>query len=496
MADLITEFGSAVVYSFTSAQPNPLVAKVLLTVLFLLLLVIGIYFICSSITTQSSTDPRVASTNIALATATRVNQLEGFATAATAAAPATKKESFGSQARIAELVFAEAAEAAEPFAGEIVLGQATAAPAPAPKTMTAKGSLYDDLINSLAAPEQYLVNLCPLTASIGGYIGPMINGVFNPEFYVRKALRAGIRSFVLPISTYHDDNKKPPNWPYSGKPAIVCRDINGKIASLNGMTILKFCQTLVQYMNENSNQDGEPILLYLDATAGYIPDPVKDEKAYVQMTSDIASELAPLDKNRLMLLGSYGSAVGAEHQGEILTQIPLTELKGKIIIFTNFDINVATKKAYASIKPVLYHYANFIYKPVTAANIGTTTVGQAQPGARSVKLGDISGSTVNWTDQARITWYITASDPLTLLPNAGQVEKATMTGIQAIPIPFFALDTAETDPIWTTWKGYAWRLKAEGARYSKPAPIVPSSPNTTLNARVDPSLQPGQLLVK
>ena len=84
---------------------------------------------------------------------------------------------------------------------------------------------WNGIISKLAPGERYLVNLCPLTASLGGWIGGDVNkGVFYSDFYLQKALRAGIRSFVLPICTYTDDKKIPPNWPMSGDPAVVARD--------------------------------------------------------------------------------------------------------------------------------------------------------------------------------------------------------------------------------------------------------------------------------
>jgi hypothetical protein len=351
------------------------------------------------------------------------------------------------------------------------------------------------LLKNVPPEEQYLVNFAPLTASIGGYIGPIHNGVFNPEYYIPKCLRAGIRSFVLPVGVYYDDNKKPPNWPYSGKPAIVCRDSMNKIISLNGMTIEKFCQSLIKHKDSNKAQSGEPILLYIHATEN-VPDPVKNEKDYVQLTSDIAKELKVLDPTRLILLGTYGSAVGGERQSEILTQTPLSELEGKILILTNFDIKLAIKKAYASISPTLYKYTNFVYKPLTAANIGTTSISSAQPAARSIHVGDVSGSTVQWPDQSRVTWFVTAEDSPLTVPAAPAVDIVTKSGIQGIPIPFLSVDLSETREIWDLWGGYAWRLKPEENRYSKPPPIVPQNPSTKLNARVDDSLEPGQTLIK
>ena len=436
MAELFSRFTDAILVSFTSPEPNFLAARVILVVLALLVIIAVSYYIFDATIKRSQKDPLVAPSNVAI---TKTNSEASLVSKA---------------------------------------GQ---------------NSLYSTLIYSLEPSQRYLVNLCPLTASVGGYIGPLVAGVFDPEFYLMKALRAGIRSFVLPISVYQDDNKMQPNWPLSGNPAIVCRNSAGKIMSLNGMSIKKFCTLLVMHMSQNASQANEPILLYLDATPGYLPDIITDEKAYVQLTSNIANELSPLDPFRLLTVSSYGPAVGGVRQNEILTQIPLEDLKQKILIFTNFNITVGTKDTYAkTIKPLLFDYVNFVYTPVTATNIGTTSA----KSCFSIHLADTTGSLVNWSEQARISWMFVGQDDFTGVPDATTVQKATAVGIQSIPIPMFFGDATQTQALWSQWNGYAWQVKKPDARYTKPAQVVPQNPKAALNARVDDKLQPGQTLIK
>jgi hypothetical protein len=318
-----------------------------------------------------------------------------------------------------------------------------------------------------------------------------MNGVFDSEYYLRKALRAGIRSFVLPISTYYDDTKQPPSWPYSGSPAIVCRGEDGKILSLNGLSVKKFCENLLIYKTENNPQIEEPILITLHEVDGKVPDKIREEKAYVKFMSDIAKELAPLNPVRLTTLGAYGSAVGGQREMEILTQTPITDLRNKVLLFTTFDVKVALKDAYNDIQPRLYDYVNFITKPVVAENAGAASVG-----SRAIRLEDVSGSKINWTDQARTVWHSTVLDFPARLPDVQVVDAAIKTGIQSVTVPFYLVDTDKVKPIWDLWGKYAWRLKAPAARYAKPAPVVPQSPSTALNARVDSRLQPGQTMIR
>ena len=349
----------------------------------------------------------------------------------------------------------------------------------------------DSLLRRINPAQQYLVNLQPLTATIGGYIGPVASGVFDPDTYFKAAFAAGIRSFVLPISTYIDDNKTPPNWPLSGKPAIVCRDANGVIQSLNGLSIRKVCESLLTYRNSvNAAQASEPVLLFIDADTKYLPDPVKQEKAYVAITSEIAKELTLLDPYRLTNIGPYGSAVGGVNESVILTQTPLSELNGKILIFTNFNTKIALKSAYSSITPTLDEYTNFTYAPVT------TVTAISSSGSKIMSIADISGSTVNWTDQARSVWYTAVHKPYCDLPAIGDVQAALNVGIQAIPIPFFMNPSSTTKAIWSLWNGYAWNIKPEAARFTRPKPVVPATPSKAMNARVSNDLQPGQTSFK
>jgi len=357
-------------------------------------------------------------------------------------------------------------------------------------------SLYSELIRGLEEGERYLVNLCPLTASLGGYIGSAEPGAFYSEIYVQHALRAGIRSFVLPISTYLDDNKYPPNWPLSGDPAIVCRDLKGKIISLNGLSVKKFCSDLMTYMTENSAQANEPIILYIHETEEYVPDKIGQEEKYVKFMSKIARELdvIPVER-RLTTLGGYGSGVGSANESVILTQIPLSNLKGKFIIMTNFDTKPALKPVYKNITPSLDNYVNFTVKPVVAANAGLNV--NTANSSRSLRLADVKTTKINWSDQARTVWHMTTLDNPLATPPADTTDLAVKSGIQMIPVPFFMTNKVdELKPIWDTWKGYAWRLKVPAARYLKPAPVVPQPAKAQMNARVDSSLQPGQVAFK
>lgn len=431
--ELLTEFVNSLWITFTNPEPSAIAAKVLMTVLGFVIVIVIIVSIVTAVKQNSGTDPRVADKNIATAIAERRAGLD-------------KQTQLDGQ-----------------------------------------NSFFAGLLPSIPTAERYLVNLCPLTASVGGYTGPLENGVFDSEYYLRKALRAGIRSFVLPISIYYDDTKQQPRWPYSGSPAIVYRAENGKIFSLNGLSIKKFCENLLIYKSENNRQIEEPILLALNEVEGYVPDKIRAEKEYVQLMSKIAKELEPLNPVRLTTLGPYGSAVGGQREMEILTQIPITDLRNKVLLFTTFDARIALKDAYNSIQPRLYDYVNFISKPVAESAGTATTIG-----SRVIRLEDIKGSKINWSDQARTVWHSTGLDAPSRLPTVELMGEALKNGIQSVTVPFYMIDTDQVKAVWDLWGGYAWRVKPPMARYAKPTPVVPQNPSTALNARVDSNLQPGQ----
>jgi hypothetical protein len=340
-------------------------------------------------------------------------------------------------------------------------------------------SLYDGLVPTIPASQRYLVNFQPLTASLGGYIG---GNVFYSTDYIQRCLRAGIRSYVLPISTYMDDNKKPPNWPLSGKPAIVCRDQEGILTSLNALTIGKFCRELLTFKAHNPTQSEEPYILYLEEDTRYTPNHTKEERQYVQLMADIAKELEILGRSRLLNLGQSGSATdGGANGTKILTEITMNELRGKVIVCTNFDTRIQLKDAYSKIVPRLHDYINIAYKPTVM---------------ESIYLSEALGEDGKYGEKTRTVWYVANRNYWEDVPSGADVKKALEAGVQAIPIPFYSVLNKEIEGIHRQWDGYSMKVKPEAIRFTKPAPVVPRMPSERLNARVEGATQPGQIIIR
>jgi len=364
--------------------------------------------------------------------------------------------------------------------------------------------------------QQWLINLCPLTVSVGGYLGPLKDGVFDVSNFIQLSLQGGIRSFVLPISTYYDDNKYKKNWPVSGTPAIVYRDINGKVLSLNAIHIKEFCEKLIEKKSLNAAQNEEPILIFLHGVDGYIPNEITEESKYVKFMSQIAEGLTPLKKYMLNTVPYLGSVVGGINQDSILKDIPLKELKNKIIVFTNFNARLFNHKKYNKVKPHLTDYVNYIYSPFSPANTDTCS---------SINLREINSQ---FMKNKLGKWFITLQDHASYIPSASDVNNAISLGAQCIPVPFISgftplakdedsaqdiEDNSDLTKIYKQWQGYAWRLRQgedEGFKniekkdvsgyadmlYTKPKPIEPQEVSAKLNARITPTSEPGQIVIR
>ena len=325
--------------------------------------------------------------------------------------------------------------------------------------------------------QKYIVNLAPLTCTLTGYIGRQLE---DAGVFFRHALDLGVRSFILPISTYIDDNKVPPLWALSGSPLLVYRDSTGIITSRNSIGL----KDAMLALNIAASNVTEPLFIKLEAVPNYIPDPSKEESKYVDFMSAIADSLRPIEGRLLTQLGAYGSAQSGLRESEILLQTPLSSLMGKILVSTDFDVGKYAKVAYKGKSPRLLNYVNFIVKVATTQGSAITY--------KKMALADISGSKFS-PDEARTNLVEATTDA----PTADLIASGLAAGVQLIPLPLFEKpsDAASLAAWIQPWKGGGWAMKPEDARYTKPAPVVPATPSQKMNARVTPTAQPGQVVI-
>ena len=112
------------------------------------------------------------------------------------------------------------------------------------------------------------------------------------------------------------------------------------------------------------------------------------------------------------------------------------------------------------------------YKTLPLTNISSTT----DPDAARITLNEVKGTTIEDT---------------------ASVALALRKGVQILPLPLFE-SSAAPDVVMELikpWKGAAWALKPEEARYTKPAPVTAATPSQSMNARVVADAQPGQVVI-
>ena len=335
------------------------------------------------------------------------------------------------------------------------------------------------VLKDVPVSQRYLVNLAPITITYTGYLGA---NVFNATKFFKHALSLGIRSFVLPISTYKDDNKDTPLWPASGAPAVIYRDAKGYIASDNGLSVKKIAMALSNALSVSSPQQGEPILLKLEQVPGFVPE---NEKEYVNFMTTIATDLEPLSPLLLQQLGQYGTALGGKLEAEILLQTPLSDLAGKVLIITDFDVGKYRKEAYKNQRgATLLNRVHFL--------VQNSPPQGAISSYKTLQLSNVS-STFD-TNLARTTLQEARGATITDVDK--KVTIALSRGIQIIPLPLFESGkAADALTLIQPWKGAAWKIKPEDERYTKPAPVVSATPSQKMNARVAADAQPGQVVI-
>jgi hypothetical protein len=330
------------------------------------------------------------------------------------------------------------------------------------------------VLDTVPKSQQYLVNFAPITMTYTGYLG---EDVFDAAEFFKHAFALGVRSFVLPISTYKDDNKVEPLWPSSGTPAVVYRDATHRITSVNGLSIDRISRALVNALSVSSVQQKEPVLLKLEQVPGFVPDSDLKEKEYVDFMTQISAGLDPLQSLLLRQLGPYGSAVGARLESEILLQTPITDLAGKVILITDFDVGKYAKKAYSSETNSLLNKVHLLVRNSPPQGKISSYKTMNLSGVSSTFSPDLTRTTLQEAQGAE-------------KDDAEAVALALNRGIQLIPLPVF--DNVE---LIKPWKGAAWRVKSEDDRYTKPEPVKAATPSQSMNARMAANAQPGQIVI-
>jgi len=327
-----------------------------------------------------------------------------------------------------------------------------------------KKSIYE---MPLPEDQALLINYQPISCRLAGYLDPLQDGAFAEADAVRLGLAAGARLFVLEISRGSD-----------GRPALVARDSMGYKRSLNDGSIQKVCESLV-------NKTDDPIVLAL-----YIhdaPDKTKMPEAYLSFLSQIARALESLIPQHIGLT-SVGDFTRQKKENELFSFAP-NFYKGKIIVLCNADTSgfrdparLGVKRTFTPKEDLDFFVHARIYKAEGGgggANLGITESATGAPKVQIVSDSyflltppDKVASAINIT---RNTFTIIMKKDPTFVPTDKVSDILYKTyGIHSIPLPLDILASQNAKATWTP--------KDLTLRFVKPKPIIPTVPNTQLNA--------------
>jgi hypothetical protein len=338
-------------------------------------------------------------------------------------------------------------------------------------------SLTRAIVPSMAERQNYLVNLCPLTVRLPGYLGPLRGGIFDEKEAIRIAVAAGARGFFIPLSYYVDGNKKPPLYPESQKPAVVARANTGEFISKNG----GFLHTILQEIVAAKSNVNEPFLVFLHGDSTLPNSRLQEQvySAYISAVADACKQLQPYLPKQVGQLGYTQKGRGNQ---SLMLQIPVQLLTTNIIVFTNLDFSMEDDPKYKRTK-----LGDFI-------NIRYTNTEESADIGKVVSLDTVKSAGDTFRKSARIQYTI-ALPANEQAPSAVDVQQVFAEGIQCVPLDLLA-SADEVKEAWNLWRGAGWIAKQESLRYTKPEEIVPQKPSAVLNARVDGAQFAGQLVVK
>ena len=313
-----------------------------------------------------------------------------------------------------------------------------------------------------------LLNYQPLAIKNAGFIGPVVDGVFQEAPSVLNAIKAGIRTFVLQID-YIDDAKDTKLFPPVGEPCLLYRDKKGVLDSLNAGSIQKVADALAQYaFSENTSKfSKDPLILILHGVRA--PDKVSKPKDYLAFCSKIAGALNPLAPYHLgsTPLGDYHRQA---LQGQIFTR-PIHEFQKKVVVLTTFDTSMFRNTDKLGIQPYkpaadLDYWSNAqIYKENDTDSYGVATIAPAKitPRARIFSVDALialgADQKSSWATKERDVFTVALAGPER---NPTVDELATllnMMGVNVVPLDLFSFETADVKALTNTWKKKAWKMR-------------------------------------
>lgn len=341
---------------------------------------------------------------------------------------------------------------------------------------------------SVSDRENCLINFQPLTVTNPGFLGPLIDGVFDERVGVTTAIRMGARCFVLPID-YHDKESMPASFPPPKKPCLLYRDEGGTVRSINGGSIAKVAQAISDVAwSDIVNQRNDPFLLILY----FLRTPEENTREYLDFLSQVAVDLSPLSP---YLLGQTPEGVyNRQARQDQLMFVNTNQLEKKLIVLCNADTKgfrtSATdfKHSYIPKEDLDFWVHMRIFKQNMETPLGVTTIPEQSTFPRAV-IDQVSYFTTLPTDNTTKRRAIDGTKEKFLIvlskqgenPDSKTLEKVLDEfGVQSVPLTLIDY-TPDVQSALGKWK-YAWKAKPKEIRYVRPEPIVIQPQNPRVNA--------------
>ncbi len=337
--------------------------------------------------------------------------------------------------------------------------------------------------------QQSLINFYALGTRFTGYLGPMMNGYFDPDTAVQLAVQAGSRVFVLEIDYLEDCiNKQNPVY----YPQIVVRDVQGKLIiqpstykplceSGQRSSIQDVCEKINTYAFSSSSPNAtDPVIVVLyflrQPPASY------NSKTVLDYYSRVAKALQPL-KNRFVVNEISGGNFYRQQQPERLLINKITNYNNKVLVFSNANTNGFREINYSPSEDL-----DFIVNlrlMYTQTKLGVTEndtgaiYGILQTAEDYLQIPEDRSQDI--VDTTKMRWTICLSSDPSVPISKRTYDKITKTyGVNCVPIQLF---DKNNDFMFTdkTFKVYSYQPKPEALRYIKPGVVLPGKANPSMD---------------
>ncbi len=386
----------------------------------------------------------------------------------------------------------------EPFANESEEQQAQIKLLNETYSPTATGKRpVEDAFGDMPESERCFVNFNALGCRYPTFIGPMTEtgGTMNSDIGVQTAVQAGCRVFVLDIDYYEKDCD-------TIFPRLVVNDKNERnvIKGQTGLeqcntrqhsNIKELCEKIATYAYADScPQKDDPLVLVLyfhsgpkrkdGSPYGY------NEKQTLDYYAEVAKALAPL-RNRMVTNESGGGTFYRQAQeGQLLVQ-PITNYKGKVLVFSNANTSGFREKLLYPTEDDL-DYMVHLRLSYTQTKMGITEndsgslYGILQTAEDYMTIPPDRVQDV--AEQTKLRWTICLPRDSSASVPAETYQKITaQSGVHCVPALLF--DTKGSAHLFTdkTFKKHGFIPKPAGLRYIKPPVVTPAKPNPATDAK-------------